>query len=129
MAQNKRKPNILIIWGDDVGIWDIGAYHRYDGRLDPEHRPHRQGRHVVRRSLRPGLLHGGPRGLHHGPYPIRVGLGTVGLPGEARGLQKEDPTLAELLKPLGYATGQFGKNHLCVYQKLRHGCTDDEARR
>jgi arylsulfatase A-like enzyme len=47
-----------------------------------------------------------------GQYPIRVGLSTVGLPGSPIGLSKEDPTLAEMLKPLGYATGQFGKNHL-----------------
>ena len=47
-----------------------------------------------------------------GQYPIRLGLSTVGLPGSPIGLQKEDPTIAELLKPLGYATGQFGKNHL-----------------
>jgi arylsulfatase len=47
-----------------------------------------------------------------GQYPIRVGLSTVGLPGSPLGLSKEDPTLAEMLKPLGYATGQFGKNHL-----------------
>jgi arylsulfatase A-like enzyme len=47
-----------------------------------------------------------------GQYPIRVGLSTVGLPGALLGLQKEDPCLAELLKPHGYATGQFGKNHL-----------------
>jgi arylsulfatase A-like enzyme len=47
-----------------------------------------------------------------GQYPIRVGLSTVGLPGSAVGLQKEDPCLAECLKPHGYATGQFGKNHL-----------------
>tara|TARA_Y100000780_G_scaffold232288_1_gene262211 strand:+ start:1792 stop:3174 length:1383 start_codon:yes stop_codon:yes gene_type:complete len=47
-----------------------------------------------------------------GQYPIRVGLSTVGLPGSEIGLSKEDPTIAEMLKPLGYATGQFGKNHL-----------------
>ena len=47
-----------------------------------------------------------------GQFPFRTGLTKVGLPGAAQGLQKEDVTLAELLKPLGYATGQFGKNHL-----------------
>jgi arylsulfatase len=47
-----------------------------------------------------------------GQCPIRTGLSTVGLPGAAQGLSKQDPRLAELLKPLGYATGQFGKNHL-----------------
>ena len=47
-----------------------------------------------------------------GQSPIRTGLTKVGLPGAPEGLKKEDPTIAELLKPLGYATGQFGKNHL-----------------
>lgn len=47
-----------------------------------------------------------------GQYPMRTGLSSVGLPGAPQGIQKSDPTIAELLKPLGYATGQFGKNHL-----------------
>ena len=62
-----------------------------------------------------GLLKDAPAGraaFITGQYPTRVGLSTVGLPGLPLGLQKEDPTLAELLKPMGYTTGQFGKNHL-----------------
>jgi arylsulfatase A-like enzyme len=47
-----------------------------------------------------------------GQYPMRTGLSTVGLPGAKEGIQESDPTIAEMLKPLGYATGQFGKNHL-----------------
>ena len=50
--------------------------------------------------------------LHHWSNPIRAGLTKVGMPGAAVGLHAEDPTIAEMLKPLGYATGQFGKNHL-----------------
>jgi arylsulfatase A-like enzyme len=52
------------------------------------------------------------RGIHYGQSPIRTGLTKVGLPGAKEGLQPQDPTVAKVLKPLGYATGQFGKNHL-----------------
>jgi arylsulfatase len=107
------KPNILIIWGDDVGMWNISAYHRgMMGGSTPN----------IDRIAKKGMLFmdhygqasctAGRAAFITGQYPIRVGLSTVGLAGSPQGLQKEDPTLAELLKPLGYATGQFGKNHL-----------------
>ena len=57
-------------------------------------------------------LHRRPGSFITGQHGLRTGLTKVGLPGATLGLQKEDPTIAELLKPLGYATGQFGKNHL-----------------
>ena len=57
-------------------------------------------------------MHCRPLGFHHRPVPFRTGLSKVGLPGADLGLRKEDPTIAELLKPHGYMTGQFGKNHL-----------------
>ena len=107
------KPNILIIWGDDVGMWNISAYHRgmMGGSTPNIDRIADEGMifmdHYAQASCTAGRA-----AFITGQYPIRVGLATVGLPGSPLGLQKEDPTLAELLKPMGYATGQFGKNHL-----------------
>ncbi|MBK1833326.1 sulfatase-like hydrolase/transferase [Roseibacillus ishigakijimensis] len=109
----EKKPNILVIWGDDVGMWNISAYHR--GMMSGE-TPHidrlaKEGKlfmdHYAHASCTAGRA-----AFLTGQSPLRVGLATVGLPGAEQGLQKEDPTLAEMLKPLGYATGQFGKNHL-----------------
>ena len=112
-AAKSDQPNILIIWGDDVGMWNLSCYHRgMMGGSTPN----------IDRIASDGLIFmdhyaqasctAGRAAFITGQYPIRVGLATVGLPGSPIGLQKEDPTLAELLKPLGYATGQFGKNHL-----------------
>ncbi len=107
------RPNILIIWGDDVGMWNISAYHR--GMMGGE-TPN------IDRIARDGMLFmdhyaqasctAGRAAFITGQYPIRTGLSTVGLPGSPLGLQPEDPTLATMLKAEGYATGQFGKNHL-----------------
>jgi arylsulfatase A-like enzyme len=112
-AQDSKKPNILVIWGDDVGMWNISAYHR--GMMCCE-TPN------IDRIANEGMLFmdhyaqasctAGRAAFITGQHPLRVGLATVGLPGSPLGLQKEDPTLAEMLKPLGYRTGQFGKNHL-----------------
>lgn len=110
---NADKPNILIIWGDDVGIWNISAYHRgmMGGETPNIDRIANEGMlfmdHYAQASCTAGRA-----AFITGQHPLRVGLGTVGLPGSPIGLHKEDPTLAEMLKPLGYATGQFGKNHL-----------------
>ena len=107
------KPNILIIWGDDIGMWNISAYHRgmMGGSTPNIDRIADEGMifmdHYAHASCTAGRA-----AFITGQYPIRTGLSTVGLPGSSQGLSKEDPTLAEFLKPLGYATGQFGKNHL-----------------
>ncbi|MEL0166746.1 MAG: arylsulfatase [Pseudomonadaceae bacterium] len=112
-AEDAAKPNILIIWGDDVGMWNISAYHRgmMGGTTPNIDRIANDGMifmdHYAQASCTAGRA-----AFITGQYPIRVGLSTVGLPGSPIGLSKEDPTLAEMLKPLGYATGQFGKNHL-----------------
>lgn len=112
-ATGRRLPNILIIWGDDVGIWNISAYHRgmMGGSTPNIDRIASEGAlfmdHYAQASCTAGRA-----AFITGQHPLRVGLATVGLPGAPQGLQKEDPTLAEMLKPLGYATGQFGKNHL-----------------
>ncbi len=109
----EKKPNILIIWGDDVGMWNLSAYHRgmMGGSTPNIDRIGQEGMifmdHYAQASCTAGRA-----AFITGQYPIRVGLATVGLPGAAQGLNVKDPTLATLLKPLGYATGQFGKNHL-----------------
>jgi arylsulfatase A-like enzyme len=113
LAQSTEKPNILIIWGDDVGMWNISAYHRgmMGGSTPNIDRIAEEGMlfmdHYAQASCTAGRA-----AFITGQSPLRVGLATVGIAGAPQGLQKEDPTLAEMLKPLGYATGQFGKNHL-----------------
>jgi arylsulfatase A-like enzyme len=112
-SAQQKKPNILIIWGDDIGYWNVSAYNQgMMGYKTPN----------IDRIAHDGALFtdwygqqsctAGRAAFITGQSPIRTGLTKVGLPGAKEGLQKEDPTLAELLKPLGYATGQFGKNHL-----------------
>jgi arylsulfatase len=108
-----EKPNILVIMSDDVGITNISAYSRgLVGYQTPN----------IDRIANEGMLFtdyyaeqsctAGRSAFITGQHPVRTGLTKVGFPGAAIGLQKEDPTLAELLKNHGYATGQFGKNHL-----------------
>lgn len=113
VTQIPKKPNILIIWGDDIGWFNVSAYnHGVMGYRTPN----------IDRVSQEGCLFtdwygqqsctAGRAAFITGQSPIRTGLTKVGLPGANLGLQPEDPTIAELLKPLGYATGQFGKNHL-----------------
>jgi len=112
-AQAASKPNILIIMGDDIGITNISAYSRgLMGYKTPN----------IDRIAAEGMLFTDSYGEQSctaarsafitGQHPLRTGLTKVGLPGAEKGLQASDPTLAEMIKPLGYATGQFGKNHL-----------------
>ncbi len=112
MAQSK-KPNILILWGDDIGMWNISQYSKgMMGYQTPN--IDRVGKEGVTFTDWYGQQSctAGRASFITGQNPIRTGLTKVGMPGATVGLQKEDPTIAELLKPLGYATGQFGKNHL-----------------
>lgn len=108
-----KKPNILIIWGDDVGMFNLSAYHRglMGGSTPNIDRIADQGMlfmdHYAQASCTAGRA-----AFITGQTPLRVGLATVGLPGAPQGMDTRDPTIATLLKPLGYATGQFGKNHL-----------------
>jgi arylsulfatase len=108
-----ERPNFLIIWGDDIGWFNPSVYNRgMMGYRTPN----------IDRIADEGVLFtdfygeqsctAGRAAFLTGQSPFRTGLLKVGLPGAAEGLQAEDPTIAELLKPLGYATGQFGKNHL-----------------
>jgi arylsulfatase A-like enzyme len=106
-------PNILVIWGDDIGISNLSCYsHGLMGYRTPN----------IDRIADQGMLFtdsygeqsctAGRSSFITGQSVYRTGLSKVGMPGVDIGLSAEDPTIAELLKPLGYATGQFGKNHL-----------------
>jgi arylsulfatase A-like enzyme len=111
-AQQKQ-PNIVVFWGDDIGQSNISAYsHGVMGYRTPN----------IDRVAREGMMFtdyyaeqsctAGRASFITGQSGLRTGLTKVGLPGATSGLRREDPTIAEALKPLGYATGQFGKNHL-----------------
>ena len=112
-AQEQAKPNILVIMADDIGYWNISAYNRgMMGYRTPN----------IDRIAHEGALFtdyygqqsctAGRAAFITGQSPLRTGLLKVGLPGAKEGLSAKDPTLADLVKPLGYMTGQFGKNHL-----------------
>lgn len=108
-----KKPNILVIFGDDIGQSNISAYSRgLMGFTTPNiDRIGSEGGVFVTYYGQQSCT-AGRAAFITGQCPFRTGLTKVGLPGSPIGLQKEDPTIAEFLKPLGYATAQFGKNHL-----------------
>ena len=109
----EKKPNILIIWGDDIGQFNISAYNMgMMGYKTPNIDRIGQEGAIFTDWYGQQSCTAGRAAFITGQSPIRTGLTKVGLPGAKEGLTKDDPTLAELLKPLGYATGQFGKNHL-----------------
>lgn len=108
-----EKPNILVLWGDDIGQSNISAYTMgMVGYQTPN----------IDRIAHEGMIFtdyyaeqsctAGRSSFILGQSVFRTGLSKVGLPGAKEGISEKDPTIAELLKPLGYATGQFGKNHL-----------------
>lgn len=112
-ATQSGKPNILVIFGDDIGWFNTSAYNRgMMGYQTPS----------IDRIASEGIMFtdyygensctAGRAAFITGQYPFRTGLTKVGMPGADLGIRPEDPTIAELLKPLGYTTGQFGKNHL-----------------
>ena len=112
-SAQQQKPNILVIMGDDIGYWNISAYNRgMMGYRTPN----------IDRIANEGAIFtdyygqqsctAGRAAFITGQSPLRTGLLKVGLPAAKEGLSEKDPTIAELLKPQGYATGQFGKNHL-----------------
>ena len=108
-----EKPNIVIIWGDDIGWFNISAYNRgmMTYRTPNIDRIANEGM-MFTDAYGQNSCTAGRAAFITGQSPFRTGLLKVGLPGAKEGLMKEDPTIAELLKPMGYATGQFGKNHL-----------------
>jgi arylsulfatase A-like enzyme len=110
---SSRKPNILVIFGDDIGQTNLSAYSfGLMGYKTPN----------IDRVAREGMMFtdyyadqsctAGRSSFITGQATLRTGLSKVGIPGATVGLQPRDATIAELLKPLGYATGHFGKNHL-----------------
>jgi arylsulfatase A-like enzyme len=112
-APSGSKPNILLIMADDIGWFDVGAYNRgimggpttNIDRIAAEGALHTD--HYGQASCTAGRA-----AFITGQIPMRTGLTTVGMPGAKQGLQSEDPTIADLLKPLGYVTCQTGENHL-----------------
>jgi arylsulfatase A-like enzyme len=107
-----RKPNILVIFGDDIGMWNLGAYcNGMMGKTPNIDRIAKEGILFTDHYGQPSCTAGRAAFLM-GQLPVRTGMTTIGIPGSTRGIQKGDPTLAELLKTEGYATGQFGKNHV-----------------
>ncbi|NMM48274.1 arylsulfatase [Marinigracilibium pacificum] len=107
------KPNILVIWGDDIGWSNLSAYeHGVMAYRTPNiDRIGKEGVIFTDHYAQPSCT-AGRAAFITGQYPIRSGMTTVGQPGDALGLQKESPCLAEVLKAEGYSTGHFGKNHL-----------------
>jgi len=107
------KPNILVLWGDDIGWYNISHNNRgaMGYRTPNIDRIAREGVEFTDYYGQQSCT-AGRAAFITGQNPVRTGLTKVGLPGAEEGLSAEDPTIAELLKPLGYATGQFGKNHL-----------------
>ncbi len=112
-TQEEKRPNILVIWGDDIGQFNISAYNNgIMGYRTPN----------IDRIAKEGALFtdyygqqsctAGRAAFITGQSPIRTGLTKVGLPGAPEGMSDKDPTIATLLKAKGYVTGQFGKNHL-----------------
>lgn len=111
-AQKKDKPNILLITVDDVAPNSLSCYSLGMQYPTPNiDRIANNGAIFTDYYAQPSCT-AGRAAMITGQLPVRTGLTTVGQPGNPLGLQKEDPTLAELLKPLGYMNGQFGKNHL-----------------
>jgi arylsulfatase len=109
----KQPPNILVIMADDIGYWNVSAYNRglMGYRTANIDRIANEGA-IFTDYYGQQSCTAGRAAFITGQSPMRTGLLKVGLPGAKEGLSDKDPTLAELLKPLGYATGQFGKNHL-----------------
>ncbi len=107
-----QKPNIVVIFGDDIGMWNVGAYtHGMMGRTPSIDRIAAEGMLFTDHYGQPSCT-AGRAAFIMGQLPIRTGMTTIGIPGSTRGIPKSDPTLAEVLKSQGYATAQFGKNHL-----------------
>ena len=112
-AARRKKPNIVVIWGDDIGYWNVSAYNQgMMGYRTPNiDRIAKEGA-IFTDAYGEQSCTAGRSAFITGQSPFRTGLTKVGLPGADLGLKKQDPTIAEYLKTKGYMTGQYGKNHL-----------------
>ncbi|MEZ0059716.1 hypothetical protein ABIF26_005224 [Bradyrhizobium elkanii] len=112
-APSGQRPNIVVIMGDDIGIWNIGAYHRgmMAGRTPNLDKIAAEGM-LFTDYYAEASCTAGRANFITGELPIRTGMTTVGQAGAPTGLPAEAVTIATALKGMGYATGQFGKNHL-----------------
>jgi arylsulfatase len=112
-ATAQDKPNILVIWGDDIGWSNVGAYNRgMMGYETPNIDSIANEGILFTDAYGQNSCTAGRAAFVTGQSPFRTGLLKVGLPGAKEGIKAEDPTIADLLKPMGYVSGQFGKNHL-----------------
>ncbi|MGH9938964.1 MAG: sulfatase-like hydrolase/transferase, partial [Blastocatellia bacterium] len=112
-AATQTKPNILVIFGDDIGWSNLSCYnHGMMGYKTPNiDRIAKEGAMFTDYYTQQSCT-AGRAAFILGQHPFRTGLLTIGMPGSPHGITKAMPTIADLLKPQGYATGQFGKNHL-----------------
>jgi arylsulfatase len=112
LAANE-KPNIVVIMGDDIGMWNIGAYHRglMAGKTPNIDKVAAEGA-IFTDYYAEASCTAGRAAFVTGELPIRTGMATVGQAGATIGMPDAAPTIATVLKDMGYATGQFGKNHL-----------------
>src|SRR6476619_1946740 len=119
----QKKPNILFIMSDDIGWFNVSCYnHGVMGYRTPN----------IDRIAKEGAMFtdfygqqsctAGRAAFITGQSPIRTGLTKVGLPGATLGLSAEDPSVGQVMKSLGYATGQFGKNHLATAMNICQRC-------
>lgn len=112
-AQKTKKPNVLVIWGDDIGWANISCYnHGIMGYKTPNLDKLAAEGAMFTDWYSQQSCTAGRAAFVLGQHPFRTGLLTIGMPGAKQGIQANQPTIAELLKPLGYTSGQFGKNHL-----------------
>jgi len=108
-----RKPNIVVIWGDDIGVHNISAYnHGIMGYRTPNIDSIAKDGALFTDAYAQQSCTAGRASFILGQHPFRTGLLTIGMPGSEHGIPDWTPTIADLLKEQGYATGQFGKNHL-----------------
>ncbi len=109
----EKKPNILVIMGDDIGMWNVSAYNQgMMGYKTPNIDSIAKQGALFTDFYAQQSCTAGRAAMITGQAGFRTGMLKIGMPGGKEGLSAKDPTLAELLKPLGYMTGQFGKNHL-----------------
>jgi arylsulfatase A-like enzyme len=113
MEEQIKKPNIVVIMGDDIGMWNIGAYHRgmMAGKTPNLDKLAKEGM-LFTDYYAEASCTAGRANFITGELPIRTGMTTVGQAGAKIGMPAEACTIATALKDMGYATGQFGKNHL-----------------